>query len=210
MSGKKVLFIDDAPAARDSYVLELEDIFGDEVEVLTTPPLGTIDEMLGDVLDQPQLVSLIVDERLDDTGAADYKGIELASEVRPRLPKLPIYILTNYPDDIVDGGFNIEYVLDKNELLEDEYKKTVSARVRRHINVFDDILVEREQRYAELLPKFLGGTLTEEENSEFLQLEASRIKPLSHEFVDNDELKKRLDEQDAILRDLREGLEKDS
>jgi CheY-like chemotaxis protein len=210
MSDKQVLFVDDDSAARDSYERELSDLFGKSVTILTAAPKGTLTEMLEQLLNYPNLVSLVVDERLVDTGSTDYKGIELAALVRSRFPKLPIYILTNYPDDIVEGGFNIEYVFDKTKLSEDEdeYKKTACARVRRHLDVFDDILSEREQRYAELLPKFLGNELNSEEYTEFLQLEAVRIKPLSHEFVDDVELNNRLDKQAAILREIDSVLKK--
>ena len=207
MSKNEVLFIDDTPAARDSYSQELEDIFGGGVIILPLPPSETLDRMLEAILGHPKLVSLVIDERLHDTGLADYTGIALAEVVRARFPKLPIYILTNYPEDIIEGGFNVEYVFDKNDLTDGDYKKTASARVRRNLDVYDDIFSEREQRYAELLPRFLGKQLSTEEYSEFLQLEASRIKPLSHEFVEDDDLKNRLDEQDAILREIRAELE---
>lgn len=210
MNEREIVFIDDTPAARDSYVQELEDVFGAEVTVSSLPPSATLDHMLDEILRHPKLASLVIDERLNDTGLADYTGIALAEVVRARYPKLPIYILTNYPDDIIDGGYNVEYIFDKNELNDGDYKKIVSARVRRHLDVYDDIFSEREQRYAELLPRFLGKQLAEEEHSEFLQLEASRIKPFSHEFVEDDELKKRMNEQDAILRGIRAELEKGS
>ncbi len=209
MSEKGLLFIDDTPAARDSYVLELEDIFGDEVTVLSLPPSATLDRMLEVILGHPNLASLVVDERLHETGLADYTGIALAEVVRSRFPKLPIYILTNYPEDIIEGGFNVEYVFDKNELTNGDYKKTASARVRRHLDVYDDIFSEREQRYAELLPKYLSETLTGEETKEFHLLEASRIKPLSHEFIEDGTLKKELDEQAEMLKSLREKLERE-
>lgn len=207
MEDKEVVYIDDTPEARNSYVQELEDIFGDEVSVTTISPEETREQMLATVLEHSCLASLVIDERLNDTGLADYTGIALSEVVRARFPKLPIYILTNYPDDIVEGGYNVEYVFDKNELTSLEYKKTASARVRRHLNVYSDIFSEREQRYAELLPKFLGGGLDENEKKEFLDLEASRIKPLSHEFVEDEALKKRFDDQVAVLLEIRDKLE---
>ena len=156
MSEKKILFIDDTPAARESYIQELEDIFGREAMIYSLPPAPTLNDMLETILEQSRLNSLVIDERLSDTGLANYKGIHLAEIVRARFPKLPIYILTNYPEDIVEGGFIVEYVFDKNELNDPDYKKGASARVRRHLDVYDDIFSEREQRYAELLPKYLN------------------------------------------------------
>lgn len=48
------------------------------------------------VLDDPETVCFVIDQKLKDTGIATYTGIELAQYLRSINHKIPIYILTNY------------------------------------------------------------------------------------------------------------------
>ncbi|MFT5622305.1 MAG: CheY-like chemotaxis protein [Bacteroidia bacterium] len=205
---KTVLYIDDRPDSRNTYSEDLSEIFGSSVKILAIAPLGTLSEMLSVVINQSQLVSLVLDQRLYESGDTDYTGLNLAALVRSSLPKLPIYILTNWTDKL-DDAYHVEYVFEKEKISEDEYKKEATARVRRHINVFEDIIDEREDRFAELLPKYLGKQLSADEVAEFLKLKAVRIKPYSHEFDEDDELRAKLDQQAAVLGDILKELEKE-
>jgi hypothetical protein len=205
---KTTLYIDDRLDSRNTYSEDLNDIFGPSVAILAIAPLATLPEMLSKIINQNQLVSLVLDQRLYESGDTDYTGLKLASVVRASLPKLPIYILTNWTDKL-DDAYHVEYVFEKEHISEDVYKKEATARVRRHVNVFEDIIDEREDRFAELLPKYLGSQLSKDEENEFLSIKAGRIKPYSHEFDEDPELKAKLDEQAIALDETLKRLEDD-
>lgn len=205
---KTVLYIDDRPDSRNTYSEDLSDIFGSSVKVIAIAPLATLPEMLSVIINQGQLVSLVLDQLLHESGDTDYNGLQLAALVRASLPKLPIYILTNWTTKL-DDTYHVEYVFEKEYISEDTYKKEATARVRRHINVFEDIIDEREDRFAELLPKYLGRQLSADEITEFLNLKAGRIKPYSHEFDEDDELRAKLDQQAAVLESVLKELKEE-
>ncbi|MFD2256376.1 hypothetical protein ACFSSA_06800 [Luteolibacter algae] len=205
---KTVLFIDDRPDSRNTYSEDLVDIFGPSVEIISIAPSGTLPEMLSVIISQNQLVSLVLDQRLYESGDTDYTGLNLAALVRASLSKLPIYILTNWTDKL-DNTYHVEYVFEKEKITDDDYKMEATARVRRHIDVFEDIIDEREDRFAELLPKYLGTQLSDNELAEFLKLKAERIKPYSHEFNEDEELRAKLDEQASLLEGILKELEGD-
>lgn len=201
---KIVLWIDEEQRALDSYIGFLRECFGEEVVLSPEMPLVEMSDMLNRIFEDRNLVAIILDQRLKSTGMAKYTGIELAEAIRRSDAKLPVYMLTNHADDIGELEYQVEYVLDKDLLHEAPYQRTVSARVRRHLNVFNDILSEREQLFDELLRKSLDEGLTRDEEQKFSELDFWRNKAiLAQEESWADKLKSELDDQEAILQALR-------
>ena len=205
---KVVLWIDEEQRALDSFAGFLQECFGDEVILVPEMPKNEIVDMLDRISVDRDIVAIVLDQKLKSTGMARYTGIELAEAIRRNDAKLPVYMLTNHKDDIGDLEYQVEYVLEKDYLCDGAYLRTVSARVRRHINVFKDIISEREQRFDELLRKSIGNGLTADEEKEFAELDFWRNKSvLSQEEHWAEDLKKELDEQEGILRELRREIE---
>jgi len=131
------------------------------------------------LLQDPDTSCIIIDQRLKDTGIANYTGIELAKYLRSIDTKVPIYILTNFIDDFQRSKGNnwiVEDILDKGSFSStDDRRKEIAARIIRRINVFDDILGEREARFHELLSKSLDRELDGEELSELQMLQETRM-----------------------------------
>ena len=99
--------IDEEQKALQTFLEDIEECFGPEITVIAEQPQPTLDEMLERIHSIEQLVGLVLDERLQETGKANYTGMELAAGVRRLDGKLPVYILTNHAPDIGDDDFQV-------------------------------------------------------------------------------------------------------
>ncbi len=211
MTIKEVLWIDEEQDAFDSFGDFLSECFGDEAEVVPTPPKERLDDMVRLVSSHEELAGLIVDQRLKSTGVASYTGIELIDTLRQHFPKLPVYILTNHCDDIGSSDYQVEYVLEKDKLYEKDYLHAIQARVRRHMSVYDDILSERQLRYEKLLRSSLERDLDDGERAELKELDVLRTKTiLADEIQLGEGLKKALDKAQEVLKEIQRDREKDA
>jgi len=202
-----VLWIDEEQDSFDSFGDFLQDCFGGEAEVEATLPKRELGDMLELIESRDDVVALVIDQRLQSTGIARYTGIELAEKVRGRHTKLPIYILTNYCGDIGELEYQVEYVLEKDKLYENDYLRTVKARVRRHATVYADILSEREQRFEQLLRTSIERDLDESERAELTELDFHRVKAiLADEARLGEELKQALDNAQRAIDEIQAEL----
>ena len=165
------------------------------------PEYAKYDELLRD----PSLGGFFIDQKMRGSGVVNYNGIELAEHLRGMVPKLPIYILTGYPnEDFTGTAYRVEDILDK-EVIEDsnsEEGHKVQARILRRLNVFEDVLNEREQRFHELLVKSLKKQLTSAEEKEIGLLEAERLAPQhASELRDVKALEKAISELRSKMQD---------
>lgn len=159
------------------------------------------------LLQDPTTASIIIDQRLKDTGIANYSGIELANYLRSIDTKVPIYILTNFVDDFnksQGSTWTVEDVLDKGSFSGDEGRRMeIAARIVRRINVFEDILGEREKRFHELLSKSFDQELSQDELAELRMLQEVRMNSvLVDEVQQLSALEQELDKYKNILRKL--------
>jgi len=159
------------------------------------------------ILQNPTTACIIIDQRLKDTGIANYTGIELANYLRIIDSKVPIYILTNYTDDFHHSpGSNwiVEDILDKESFTDDENSRMeIAARIVRRINVFEDILGEREKRFHELLSKSFDQELSKDELTELQSLQEARMNSvLVDEVQQLSALEQELDNFKSILNKL--------
>lgn len=195
-----VLYIDEEPMALHTMGKRLRRCFGEEVEVKTLEPCRTIEETLRVINNVAGLVSVVVDQKLSAAGTADFVGTQLATAIRQTDLKMPIYILTNFADDVDGTMGEIEYVLSKADITNDEELPKIAARLRRHVNIFQDVLTERESRFEELLRKGYEDRLTETEQDELAQLSYQRERKISAaELLSGIELKAKLDEAQTVL-----------
>jgi len=210
-----VIYIDEEEDARDTYGLTLQQWFGEEVELIAIEPerdLATMIEKLGEY---PNLVSLVIDQRLHLSGQTDYKGSQLADAFRVLHGKLPIYIFTNHPGDFISnndprdftGPGSVEYILSKDDGSDDEKEAKNTMRLRRHINVYKDIVDTRLSQLDALIRKSISSALSEEEKSELEEINLWRMRPiLSSESLGADALKRTLDDNEKILAEIQKKL----
>lgn len=206
-----VIYIDDDNEAQATYKDPLQDLFGIDFELLDLEPKFELNDMLTTLQSYNNVVAYILDEKLNVLGKTNYLGQELAKAIRDLNPKVPIYIFTAFKDefDSTYGPAEIEYVIAKDELSNDEMQRSLSSKIRRHHNVFSDVLSVRAKRLDELLIKFLDESISQEETQELnqlnllraksIELEESSIVPTLKEKVE--ETSQRLDEIERLLRE---------
>jgi hypothetical protein len=197
---EKIIFIDDEPDSRVIYEDVLQDIYGEEYEVEAIEPEQTISEMVSKLSNIPNLVSIVIDEKLQVGLATDYQGSQLVDAIRVLESKLPLYILTSETSLITSPLGTVEYVIDKNEVEKLEYKNQCSMLMRRHINSFNDIKTTRAKRFDELLKKSIESGLSAEEKTEYEALDIIRIKPVlsAEDSGDSEELNR----QQSLISDI--------
>lgn len=136
------------------------------------------------ILAAPNTAAFVLDQRMKQAGLVSYNGTDLAAHLRQIDPKMPIYILTGYNEEIEDfDGCEhlVEYIIGKSQIRDRESKeaKIIKARMLRHLNVFNDVRDAQGERFHELLVKSLHGALTQEEHAEMDKLEGVISAPVA-------------------------------
>ncbi|PSW05666.1 hypothetical protein [Photobacterium lipolyticum] len=203
----KVIYIEDQEDARITYSRSLKRIYGDEFEIIAIEPSNKIEEMVETLLSYDDVVSYIIDERLNLTGVANYIGTTLVEAIRAIDSKIPVYILTSYAGDVDPILGSVEFVIDKSDAFKKDKRHELSQRMRRHIDTFNDIQSARAKRLDELLIKSVEHNLSEKEQKELEKLNYFRMKKiLLEEQAPSIILKGELDKQAEILREIEEKL----
>ena len=180
MSQIILYFVDDKEAARLANAPLLQRLLDSpdiKVEAIAPfPQFGQFDELLKN----PNLGGFFIDQKMRGGSSVNYNGIELAGHLRALHPKLPIYILTGYPnEDFTGTAYRVEDIVDKEDIedRDSEIAQTLKARILRRHNVFGDVLDIREQRFHDLLVKSMKEPLTADEEEEMGLLECERLAP---------------------------------
>lgn len=203
---KRVFFIDDDDYERRSSTDVLNELFkGTSIQVEALEPLPTLADYARLVATQAA-AALIVDERLNTAGGVTYTGVELAAHLRQIGGKLPIVVLTNFPDDdFTSQSWAVEYIIAKRSVLNNPASPAAQefkARLSRQIEIAGAVLAEREQRFHNLLIKSLKETLSPDEEKELGLIEAERILPIqSEEIADSKSLQRAIEELKSKLND---------
>jgi len=174
-----VYFIDDDIIERQSSVDVLIEIFADTpISVQALAPLPTLSDYT-ELVNKAAPAGLIIDERLSTSGTVIYSGVELAAYLRAIGNRVPIVILTNYPDDdFTTNGWAVECIVQKNKTLRDPVgapAQEFKLRLLRQIEVCGTLLAAREKLFHELLIKSSREKLTAEDEMKLRELEGERI-----------------------------------
>ena len=210
MTKHLVLAIDEEGTIHDHIRDSLQKIYGVESEVIVDFPQPSVEEMIEKIqLFGDRLGALVFDERLAETGECDYEGSRLAEAYRAYDAKIPIYILTSYANsDGIETG-NIEYVIDKGDLIVDAKIDMLKQRLRRHLDISVDIVDGRVNRLDELIKKQISDSLSESEVKELGQLQFWRSRAVELEdSLFSEKLKANLDEKEKALSELETLLNK--
>lgn len=202
---EKVIFIDDEKSSRTLYRAILQDMYGDEYSVIAIEPKPTIKEMLKTLEETEGKVSIIIDEKLHVEVRADYKGSQLVEAIRTLDSKLPIYILTSEISSIDPPLGSVDYIIDKNQIDNDNDKLQLSILMRRHINSFVEIKSTRDKRFEQLLRKSIKEELSQDELKEYEELDCLRVR----EFLSTESLipAEDLDKQERLIKEISTKLE---
>ncbi|SHN30483.1 hypothetical protein SAMN05216593_1278 [Pseudomonas asturiensis] len=206
----KIFFVDEDDDQRETYSLMLQECFPKDPSspvVIGVPPRPKLSDMRF-LVEDDGVVSIVLDEQLKESGVATYLGIELAEYLRGLNKKVPIYILTSYPDseELIEGEINVEDILSKQDL--PARKDIVGARVLRRIDSFLDVSSIRENRFELLLRKSMSSSLDDDEKSEFLELDYLRSAPFEVSEIYSDEKLKRLDALELKIQEIENNFKK--
>lgn len=195
-----VLYIDDEKTARVVFSEVIEQLYNDEYLVECPKPETLLSDMISVISSYKGVVSIIIDEKLKVSGKTEYQGSELAAELRSIFEILPIYILTSEPALLEPMCGSVEYVLNKNNLEQPDYRIQCESLLRRHVANTKAIISEKKSRFDELLRKSLESTLSQEELAQFEDLELFRLKPvIATESLVSEEHLKVINENHELL-----------
>ncbi len=206
----KIYFVDEDDDQRETFSLMLQACFPDNAQspkVFGVEPRPEVGDMRFLVEDK-DVVTIVLDEQLKDSGVAKYFGIELAEYLRGLNKKIPIYMLTSYPEseELVEGEMKVEDILSKQDL--PARKEVVGARILRRIDNYLDITTEREARFELLLRKSFSEELDGNEASEFEELGYLRSAPFEIDEIYSVESLKKLDALEAKILEIENNLHK--
>lgn len=167
-----IYFVDEDEDQRETYSLMLQECFPKEkesVQVIGIEPKANVGDM-SFLVEDKNVVAIILDEQLKESGVAQYFGIELASYLRSLNKKIPIYILTSFPqsEELIEGEMDVEDILSKQDLA--TKKDTVGARILRRIDTYLEVYKSRDIRFELLLRKSIESSLSEKEFIELKEL----------------------------------------
>jgi DNA-binding NarL/FixJ family response regulator len=190
-----------------TYRTELQHLLPDSIRVEALLALPRKDDYIDRILNNPDTACILIDQRLKDTGVANYQGIELAKTLRAVNSKIPIYILTNWAKEkgeFTGSEWSVEDIVAKDDLQDDERAKIVISRMLRRIDIYADLLGDRERRFSDLLRKSLTEELSPEEKTELDSLQFERSSAvLASELGRLDELDRLVDGYKSLLREVR-------
>lgn len=206
----KIYFVDEDDDQRETFSLMLQACFPDNAQspkVFGVEPRPEVGDMRFLVEDK-DVVTIVLDEQLKDSGVAKYFGIELAEYLRGLNKKIPIYMLTSYPEseELVEGEMKVEDILSKQDL--PARKEVVGARILRRIDNYLDITTGREARFELLLRKSFSEELDGNEASEFEELGYLRSAPFEIDEIYSAESLKKLDALEAKILEIENNLHK--
>jgi DNA-binding NarL/FixJ family response regulator len=204
-----IYFIDEDPAARRANRLALTELFANpELKVRAIEPRKNFADY-NELVAQPTTASFILDQRMKGSGFVNYNGIDLARHLRRLDGKMPIYILTGYENERQDfdgAEYLVEYIIGKHWIDDPNSKsaQTVKARILRHLNVFNDVREEQEERFNDLILKSLNGELTPDEQLEMDKIEGVTTAPIiATERSKERELAEKIAALDAFIKNAK-------
>ncbi len=174
-----IIFIDEDQIERQSCVDVLKEIFADTpLTIEACPPLPALADYT-ELVNRSSLAALVLDQRLNTSGQVLYSGVELAAHLRAIGCRVPIVILTNYPeDDFTAQGWAVECIVQKKKTLDDPAAiaaQEFKLRLLRQIEIAGTVLAAREQRFNELIIKSSREKLAADEEKELRLLEGERV-----------------------------------
>jgi len=155
------------------------------------------------------IVALVIDEKLhnesqEGSSPVDYNGSFLVLKIRERFKDIPIFTLTNFPDDPeLERTFNqYEYILSKDNFTE----KHVDIILRASQRYLDENQKELSL-YNDLTKKIASGKFKADD---FEKLKALQLKlhiPLSNDLKDREDWLKEYENQIVALELIKKTLE---
>jgi CheY-like chemotaxis protein len=167
-----VLLIDDSinDAEEAKFFLERS---GD-LEVDLGPVFPEIHDYSAIPLDA-SVAAVIVDQFLAEHTGVPYDGLDVAEYLRVIAPALPVFVLTNYAEDLEDQAAAVDLVITKGSMR--KHAETYVARILRGIGRYYATLSARQLRLQQLIDSELSGELSDEGTQELSALRREIERP---------------------------------
>jgi hypothetical protein len=208
----KIAIVDDNSDQRGTSKIRLNLFLkqlNSNIEVIDTFPFEKYSDYYG-FIDSEEIIALVIDEKLHNDsqeGAApvDYNGSDLVTYIRERYKYIPVFTLTNFPEDqILQEKVNeYDYIFSKKnftikqvEIIQRACQRYLEEN-QKELSLFND-----------LTKKIASG---EAEGDDIEKLKALQLKlhiPLSSDLKDREDWLKEYENQIAALNDLKAKLEK--
>ncbi|WP_422358910.1 hypothetical protein [Reichenbachiella sp.] len=216
----RILFIDEEQDDIDSFkdYIEEKDIDGN-FEVISSFPLGGLDEMLDEIFSQ-HVDAVITDFMLNEIKEdikynVPYNGVDLVREISSKREDFPCFVMTAFDDDAVGQSEDVNIVYIKGILHGTEKETKAKAnfldRVKNQILHYRTKLDNAEKRLLELLKKGESQELDAAEEEEIVLLDGLIERALDKESVvpkivkekkESDSLSDLLDKVDSLTKRL--------
>lgn len=151
-----------------------------------------------------QTGAVLIDQRLSLSGVS-YDGIDIATFLRSIKPDLPIYFLTQWPEDLQGIGEVVDWIIPKAGVRKSA--REYVAKIQGAMQQYQKALTERARRLSQLIDRKLTGKITPRESKELerLRLEIERPHAIEEFRVRdkwNQTEKKERELLQAILKEL--------
>jgi hypothetical protein len=208
----KIAIIDDNKDQRDSFrirlILFLKQLKSD-LQVVDLFPFENFNDYYCFINDEG-IVALIIDEKLHNDSQPDkspvqYNGSDLVSFIRKRYKYIPVFTLTNYPEDqILQEKVNeFDYIFSKKDFTVKQVE-IIKRACQRYL--------EENQKelslYNELTRKIASGQSGKGDMEKLNALQEKLQIPLSTELSDREEWLKEFEAQIKMLEEIKAKLEK--
>jgi len=201
-----IVLIDDNKEDIEVYGRLFEQQGGFEIRGIDPREFGKV-ENFADLASIGKVDAIVVDQRLDELSGVGYDGIDVADFLRSLRPEIPIYILTQYHDDLGSRAMTVESIVDKKEF--NRAPDVYAHRILRAVQRYREALSGKQWRIIELVDMKTRGTITPEfeEELEKLRAEVERVEAL---VVDRKLRKRRVErsEESKLLSEALKQLHK--
>ena len=208
----KIAIVDDNKEQRETNTIRLKLFLKQlysNLEVIDVFPFEKYSDYYG-FIDAEDVITLIIDEKLyndsqADKAPVDYNGSDLVTFIRERYKYIPIFILTNVPDDqnLLEKINEYEYIFSKKEFTIKQVEIVQRACQRyfeenqKELAIFND-----------LTKKIASGNAETGDNEKLLALQLKLHIPLSTDLRDREEWLTEYENQISALEELKSKLEK--
>lgn len=208
----KIAIVDDNKEQRETNTIRLKLFLkqlNSSFEVIDVFPFEKYSDYYG-FIDSEKVIALVIDEKLyndsqTDKAPVEYNGSDLVTFIRERYKYIPVFTLTNYPEDQVlqDKINEYDYIFSKKKFTIKQVEIIQRACQRyleenqKELSLFDD-----------LTKKIASGKAEEDDNEKLKALQLKLHIPLSTDLKDREEWLKEYEKQIEALAGLKAKLEK--
>jgi len=210
-TAKRIAIVDDSPDQRDTYKKRLSLFLqqkGSMLEVIDTYPFTDVNQYFDWIIAE-DIIALIFDEKLHNESQSgrtpvNYNGSSIVLKIRERFKDIPIFTLTNYPDDsdlqLVFSEY--ECILSKKDFTE-KHVDIILRACQRYLNENQKEL----SQFDELSKKIASGKAQGDDINILQALQLKLQIPFTSDLKDREDWLKEYEKQITALEQIKKEIE---